>query len=401
MNYNKILQGILDIGEALLKSGAENFRVEDSLYRMCKSYGFKRYDVFAIPSNIQITVETPEGDIITQIRQIESLDLNYDRLDHLNNLSRYVCQNQSDERKMREKYLEVMNRKGQHWTLQYIAGVVSGTGFSVFFGCDFMDSVLAALVSAMIVFVGNWLGKREGNLLVYNMILSFLSEVIIIVMVRLGFGNHPERIMIGIIMLLISALGITNGIRELLQRDFMSGTLNIMNSLLGAFGIVFGIAFAMLLFDGVSSEGYIVNHNMFTQLVSCTVGCTGFAMWFKIRGKQVWYSSVGAFFTWSIYLLVYHFNPSNFWATLVASVFVAAYAFVMARKNKAPSTIFLTASMFPLMPGAHLYYMMYGYVSRNQQIAFDETLALCVTCLAIAFGFMIVDVISRLVIDKS
>ncbi len=56
MDYKKIVQGILDIGEAMLVNGAENFRLEDSLYRMCKSYGFVRYDVFVIPSNIQITV---------------------------------------------------------------------------------------------------------------------------------------------------------------------------------------------------------------------------------------------------------------------------------------------------------------------------------------------------------
>ncbi len=41
MNYNKIVQGILDIGEAMLQSGAENFRLEDSFYRMCRSYGFR------------------------------------------------------------------------------------------------------------------------------------------------------------------------------------------------------------------------------------------------------------------------------------------------------------------------------------------------------------------------
>ena len=56
MDYNKIVQGILDIGEAMLQSGAENFRLEDSFYRMCRSYGFKRSDVFVIPSNIQVTV---------------------------------------------------------------------------------------------------------------------------------------------------------------------------------------------------------------------------------------------------------------------------------------------------------------------------------------------------------
>mgnify|MGYP000769124622 CR=1 FL=1 len=91
MNYNKIVQGILDIGEAMLQSGAENFRLEDSFYRMCRSYGFKRSDVFVIPSNIQVTVETPEGEIITQIRHIESTGADYDRLNYLNALSRYVC----------------------------------------------------------------------------------------------------------------------------------------------------------------------------------------------------------------------------------------------------------------------------------------------------------------------
>ena len=395
MNYNKILQGILDIGEAMLQSGAENFRLEDSLYRMCKSYGFTRYDVFVIPSNIQITVETPEGDIITQIRHIESTDINFDRLDYLNNLSRYVCQNKPDEKKLREKYLEVMNREEQHPAVKYFAGVMGGTGFAVFFGCGFMDAIVAVIVSLMIVVVGEWLSKRESNLMVYNMILSFLSEVIIILLVRLGIGSHAEWIMIGIVMLLISGLGVTNGIRDLLQRDFISGSLNIMNAFLGAAGIAFGIALAMLLLDGVSLEGFILNNSIPIQLISCTIACTGFAWWFKIKGRQVLYTSVGAFFTWAIYLVVFELEPSNFLATLLASIFVAFYAFIMSRINKAPSTIFLTASVFPLIPGPNLYYMMYGCVNRDMEMAFSETVVLLATCLAIAFGFIIVDVASR------
>ena len=283
MDYKRIVQNILDVGEAMLKSGAENFRLEDSLYRMCKSYGFKRYDVYAIPSNLQITVETPEGDIITQIRQIESTDIDFDRLDYLNNLSRYVCANQPGEKEFREKYLEVMNRKEQHLAIRYLAGIMGGTGFAVFFGCNFMDALTAVVVSLMIVAFGDWLGKRESNLLVYNMILSFLSEVIILIAIRVGIGSHPDRIMIGIVMLLISGLGVTNGIREVLQRDFISGALNIMNSMLGAAGIAFGIALAILMLDGMESEGFILNHSIAIQLISCTIACIGFAMWFKIR----------------------------------------------------------------------------------------------------------------------
>lgn len=134
MDYNKIVQGILDIGEAMLQSGAENFRLEDSFYRMCRSYGFKRSDVFVIPSNIQVTVETPEGEIITQIRHIESSEPNFDQLDYLNNLCRYVCQHTPDEKEMREKYLEVINREPQKRITRYAAGIMGGTGFAVYIG---------------------------------------------------------------------------------------------------------------------------------------------------------------------------------------------------------------------------------------------------------------------------
>ncbi len=395
MDYKKILQGILDIGESMLKSGAENYRLEDSLYRMCKSYGFVRYDVFAIPSNIQITVETPDGEIFTQIRHIESTDINFDRLDYMNNLCRYVCQNKPDATELRQKYLEILKRPKQHPLIPYAAGIIGGTGFAIFFGCNFMDAIVATIVSIMITVVGNWLSKRENNLMVYNTILAFLAELIIIGMVHLGVGSHPERIMIGVVMLLISGLSTTNGIRELLQRDFISGSINIMNSFLGAAGIAFGIAAAMILFGDVSSEGFIINNNVAIQLLSCTIACIGFAFLFQIRGRQVLYSGVGAFLTWGIYSIVISWKPSNFLATLIAAIFVAFYAYIMSRVNKAPSTIFLTASVFPLIPGPNLYYMMYGAVIQDMDMVFSETLVLLSTCLAIAFGFIIVDAAAR------
>lgn len=399
MNYNKIVQGILDIGESMLISGAENYRIEDSLYRMCRSYGFVKYDVFVIPSNIQITVETENGDIITQVRHIENADIDFDQLDYMNNLCRYVCSHTPDEEELQKKYQEVKNRPPQHPAAKYFAGIMGGTGFAVFFGCNFKDAIVAVIVSLMIVIVGKWLEKREGNLFVYNTILSFLSEVIIVLSVRNGFADHPERIMIGIVMLLISGLSTTNGIREILQKDYISGFINIMNSILGAAGIAVGTALAMLMLNDFSAEGFILNHSIPIQLVSCTIACVGFAFWFQIRGKQVIYSGIGAFITWSIYLIVFEVEPSNFLATLIAAIFVAAYAFVMSRINKAPSTIFLTASVFPLIPGPNLYYMMYGCVTRDIPLAFSETVILLATCLAIAFGFNIVDIAARSIMN--
>ena len=107
MDYNRIVQEILNIGEELLKSGAEIFRVEDSLYRMCRSYGFVRSDVYASQINIQMTVETPEGEIITQIRYIEMTSPHYDKLDQLNNIFVPILRNRQRFRNVMKKLQKV------------------------------------------------------------------------------------------------------------------------------------------------------------------------------------------------------------------------------------------------------------------------------------------------------
>lgn len=138
-----------------------------------------------------------------------------------------------------------------------------------------------------------------------------------------------------------------------------------------------------------------LNPSIPAQLISCTIACTGFAIWFGVKGKQILYCGLGAFLTWAIYLIVYHFDPSNFLATLIAAMGVAWYAIIMAKRNKAPATIFLTSCAFPLIPGPNLYYMMYAIVKTDSKMAVSETITLFSTCIGIAMGFIIIDIIFR------
>ena len=138
-----------------------------------------------------------------------------------------------------------------------------------------------------------------------------------------------------------------------------------------------------------------LNPSLLVQLISCTAACVGFAYWFNVKGIQVMYAGIGAFFTWLVYALLYDAGYSNFMATLVGSIFVAAYAQVMARVNKAPATIFQTICVFPLVPGPNLYYMMYAIVMEQTDTARSEAITLVVTCLGIALGFIVVEIINK------
>ena len=135
-----------------------------------------------------------------------------------------------------------------------------------------------------------------------------------------------------------------------------------------------------------------------TQLISCTIACVGFAYWFNVKGIQVLYSGIGAFFTWAVYYVCFEMPNSNFQATLFGAIFVAIFAQIMARVNRAPATIFLCVCVFPLVPGPNLYYMKYYLVLENYKVAKEEAVTLVLTCVGIALGFIVVDIFNKYIV---
>ena len=135
-----------------------------------------------------------------------------------------------------------------------------------------------------------------------------------------------------------------------------------------------------------------------TQLISCTIACVGFAYWFNVKCIQVLYSGIGAFFTWAVYYVCFEMTNSNFQSTLFGAIFVAIFAQIMARVNRAPATIFLCVCVFPLVPGPNLYYMMYYLVLENYKVAKEEAVTLVLTCVGIALGFIVVDIFNKYIV---
>ena len=82
----------LDMGDELLSSGAEIFRVEDTLNRMGYACGAVHMNVFVITSSIVITMECPDGNARTQTKRVRGNGGNdFTKLEKLNDLSRTFC----------------------------------------------------------------------------------------------------------------------------------------------------------------------------------------------------------------------------------------------------------------------------------------------------------------------
>lgn len=129
------------------------------------------------------------------------------------------------------------------------------------------------------------------------------------------------------------------------------------------------------------------------------IASLGFAIFLKIKGRQIFFAGIGGALCWLVYLLAYDALESYFTANFMAAVLVAIYAEIMARVNRAPTTIFLTAAGVPLVPGRNLYYMMYGIVSEDYEKAAENGVTLCAITLAIALGFVAVTIVLKLAFD--
>lgn len=134
---------------------------------------------------------------------------------------------------------------------------------------------------------------------------------------------------------------------------------------------------------------------MMIQLGAAFFGSIGFAIFLKMKGKQIFYAGLGGLITWFIYLMVFDFCQSDFLGNFIAAIFIGIFAEIMARVNRAPSTIFLTAAAVPLIPGGKLYYTMYGLVSEDNQLFVESGTAAVVIALAISLGFVVVAVLKR------
>lgn len=245
-NSEKILSLALDLGKSMVQCGAEINRVEETVRHICSAYGIPKTQVFSVISMVYATVIDKNGKTNTQMRRIYSYAPNFDRLEHLNALSRKICKEVPDIDQAAEELKSIFVKKNKFRPTVCLGYIIAAMGFTVFFGGTVADSIASAPI-AMIIYLINAYVKSTGvNRLFFTALSSAISGFLAILIVHLGLADNANMIMIGDIMLIIPGLMIVNSVREMLCGDIMSGLLRLLESVMIAFAIACGFAVAII-----------------------------------------------------------------------------------------------------------------------------------------------------------
>lgn len=399
MDYNTLLDVATDLGYELAMCGAETYRIEDSVRLILQSYGMEP-EVFSIPNNLLVSIETPEGNLLTRMRRIGHHGNDLDSMEQFSGLSRAICNRKPEPKEARLWLNYVQQNRRSYKNIMFLLGDFLGAfGFSFLFGASFADGICAGICGLLTGIVTMALDKMQANQFFRTLIASFLLSLLAYGLGALGFAPDPDAVIIGALMLLVPGLLFTNAMRDIIYGDTNSGVNRIVQVFLVAAAIALGGAVAWncaALIWGAPESVEVIHHSLLIECLTCFVGCVGFSILFNIHGPGIFICSLGGVLAWLIYSAIVRISGSDIIGYFWGAVFAAAYSEIMARIRKCPALAYLVVSIFPLIPGAGVYYTMTYIVQNNMEMFADRGMFTVAIAGVMAVGILLVSTSMRL-----
>ncbi|MCD8154436.1 MAG: threonine/serine exporter family protein [Clostridiales bacterium] len=423
MDYEVLLDLVTELGYQLAISGAETFRVEESIVRILDAYrsedsclsdgqesfeknashrefGSLKAQAFSIPNCLIVSIRTPKGESLTRMRRVGFHGNDLDAVEHFSNLSRRICQEKPD--------IDTLNcwiedTKKDHLTYCFpfllLGSYLAAGGFCILFGGSFKDAFCSGICGLIITLVGCFLDRFRTNPFFWTILASFVMAIPAYAMGVWGIADNSDAVVIGALMLLVPGLLFTNAMRDIIYGDTNSGLNRIVQVFLTAVAIALGAGAAWnftVSFLGASPLNTDPGYTYLIHAAACFIGCAGFSILFNIHGFGLLICCLGGMLSWTVYYFTTRSGISELTAYFLAAAFAAIYSETMARIRKFPTISYLVVSIFPMLPGAGVYYTMNYIVLGEMSLVAEQGLYTIAIAGLMAVAILLVSTVVRL-----
>ena len=242
-------------GRIIMENGGETYRVEETITRMGCALGLEHVESFAVPSGVFISFRR-DGQSESAIIRVRRKGTNLSRVDQVNQVSRCVESGEMDVEAalMQLRAIECAAPPLGVVPVAALAGVSSGA-FAVMFGGGAVDCCVSFVVAAVVHLLSAWLKKQRITGFMLTMIGGFFTALMPMVFHGLTAVGSPFAMIAGALMPLVPGMALTLGIRDLIDSDFLSGVIRMLDALLTAACIAMGAGLVLAvanLIEGVT-----------------------------------------------------------------------------------------------------------------------------------------------------
>lgn len=246
-------RAVLDLaglsGKILLQSGAEIYRVQETMLRIMRACGVEDGNVYVVANGIFATVHEGQEDERSFVRHVPLGSVHLGYIHEVNRISRAIeAGTMTPEEALR--LVESLDIPPERTLLQVFACAVGSGAFAFLFGGSWQDALAAVPIGValqyFLLFVGSHL--RRG--------LSGMGGGLLITVCAAGLAwlvptLGRDYIVIGCLMPLVQGVSFTNAIREFFNGDYLAGVTHMLDALMGGVCIACGVAAGLMLVDWV------------------------------------------------------------------------------------------------------------------------------------------------------
>jgi uncharacterized membrane protein YjjP (DUF1212 family) len=230
-------------GKVMMESGAETYRVEDTMIRMAVSQKMTDSHCFITPGGIMFS---PSNDLPTRFVRIKSRRTDLERVALINSVSRKLV---AEELTLQQAYDEMLiidqtDYMFPMW-IQVLAAGMAGACFLILMGGNWADLPFALVIGGTGFFIVETVLIKTRVKFFAEFIGALAIGIMALTIYNLGFGTNLDTIIIGSLMPLVPGLLITNAVRDLMAGHFVSGVSMGAEAFLTAFAIGAGIALVL------------------------------------------------------------------------------------------------------------------------------------------------------------
>ena len=257
MAYTKeILKLSVEIGEAMLQNGAEIYRVEDTIKHILEAYEVEDCNIYVLSNGIFASVNEGKEDVCSIIRHVPISSVRLARIAALNQLSREICTHQCSLMEAWERLDECKALPYHGTAKQMVACGLGCAGFAYLCGGQVIDSFFTFFLGAFLRLMIIMAGKHNISMMMVNIFGSLFTTAVSLLLVNLGIPVLQDKIVIGGIMALIPGIMFTTSIRDILNMDYLSGIIHMIDALLCAVEIAVGVGAMFALYEAVTGVAY-------------------------------------------------------------------------------------------------------------------------------------------------
>lgn len=234
----------LFLGELMLRNGAETYRIEDSIVRVCKSRGYTYTSAFVTQNVIIISDERFDG--ISFMKRVETRSVNLAKIDSLNSFSREFVSNPEmslSEGRRRLKEIETMSEYKLSTT--YIGMALGSATFSLLLGSNLNDFIFTFLVATLTSKIYDYLIQLNCIHVFTTLVTAFSIALAGSVLKITGLVNDQTMLIIGSIIPLFPGVDLVKGVRDLISGHVLSGLSRAFEACITAVSIAAGVGIVL------------------------------------------------------------------------------------------------------------------------------------------------------------